>query len=109
MIVFGTAGSAHDELLVHKVLLLLLAIPIPEFDLLADHSAEPCERIPAAGEGRHSTNLFVTGRAAHAYCGHLVIRGRIVDSCIDEETDLGVLEPHFDGIPVSFRRVLRGK
>ena len=74
LIVFGTVGASHDELLVHKVLLLLLAIPIPEFDLLADH-AEPSERIPAAGEGRHPTNLFGTGRAAHAYCGQLVTGG----------------------------------
>ena len=71
LIVFVTAVCAHSELLMHKVLLLLLAVPEPEFDRLACH-AKPSERIPTWSEGRHSTDLLFHGHVVHAYCGHLV-------------------------------------
>ena len=100
LLVFDTARLTHGEPLVHKVLLLILAVPIPEFDLLAFH-AEPPEVIPMAGEGRHSADLLFPGHAVQAYCGHLVTGGRTVDICIGEETDLGAVERHLDGIPGS--------
>ena len=63
--VFDTARLTHGELLVHKVLLLILAVPVPEFDLLV-FRAEPPEVIPMAGEGRHSADLPFRGLAVKA-------------------------------------------
>jgi hypothetical protein len=85
---------------VHKVLLLILAVPIPEFDLLAFHT-EPPQAIPTAGEGRYSTDLQLHGHVVQAQCGHLVTGACMVDICIDEKADLGAVERHFDGIPGS--------
>ena len=60
-----TAPSAHGEPFVHKVLLLLLTVPIPEFDLLAFRT-EPSEVIPTGDEGRHSTDLQLLFRDVQA-------------------------------------------
>ena len=64
----------HGELLVHKVLLLLLTVPIPEFDLPAELT-EPPEGIPTVGEGGHSKDLRFPGRVIQAECGHLITGG----------------------------------
>ena len=95
--VLGTTVCAHGELLVHKVLLLLLTVPIPEFDLLAWRT-EPSELIPTACQGRHSTDLLISG-AVEAYCCQLITGGCRVDIRIVEETDPGAVVFHFDRIP----------
>jgi len=94
---------------VHKVLLLLLTVPIPDFDLLA-FPAVPPEGIPTVDEGGHSTDLRHPGHVVQAECGHLITGGCNVDVCIDEVTDLGAFELHFDGSPRSNRaeQVLAG-
>ena len=58
-------GIVHGEPLLHKVLLLLLTVPIPDFDLLAFHT-EPPEVIPLGYEGGHCTDLRFPGRVVQA-------------------------------------------
>jgi len=96
--------------LVHIVLLLLLAVPVTEFDLLA-FRAEPAEVIPTVGEGRHPTDLHLHGHVAVAEGRQLVTRGRVVDTSVDEETDLRAVEHQVDWIPGHIHSVvaLEGK